>query len=220
MSGTYPGFDRRFRDWVAMACAAWGYDDPHEEYYDKFYSRIPVDCQQQVVEAIEQGVVLEDKFRFRVIDGRGGHGPYAWFSKDRGNGPGPNWEYFVEVSEFLRAHQWAASHEMVAYFEYPGEVDVSLYRADKIMLVCEVKEHVEVLRSLLTKLKRYEPQVNVDEPDRGNDPLRKAKYIVRARPEWFRAVAIGYAEEFRVTYPEGRAFQLERDVFPWDQLQT
>jgi len=208
-----PQFDKWFRDGVADACMEWGYKEPGPEYYSKFYSRIPEQCQRMIVQAMESEMVLDAGMQFNVLDGRPHHGPYNWFSRDRGSGPGPNWEYFVEVPEFLRLQHLGQPFGLQTYFEYPGEVDISLYRGDKIVLICEVKEKPNSILKLLAGLKEYEKMVDMNEPDRGNDSLRKAKYIMKAKPEWFRVAAIGHAEEFRVTYPTDGGFRLQREAF-------
>jgi hypothetical protein len=84
------------------------------------------------------------------------------------------------------------------------------------LLVCiEVKERAAQIQDLVKKVRAYEPAVNLSEADRGNDPLRKAKYLVRRKPAYFCGVAIGSRLEFSVRYPEGKAFELSRDVIPW-----
>jgi hypothetical protein len=52
-------------------------------------------------------------------------------------------------------------------------------------------------------------------PDRGNDPLRKAKYLIHQRPLFFYLVAIGVRYEFNVSFPEGKAFELQEDIIPF-----
>jgi hypothetical protein len=50
--------------------------------------------------------------------------------------------------------------------------------------------------------------------DRGNDPLRKAKYIKKLKPKYFYLVSIGRRFEFRVEYPNNVQFQLVEDLVP------
>ncbi len=51
--------------------------------------------------------------------------------------------------------------------------------------------------------------------DRGNDPLRKAKYLKKNQPEYFYGMAIGVRHEFKVAYPSDQNFELTRDVIPY-----
>jgi len=50
--------------------------------------------------------------------------------------------------------------------------------------------------------------------DRGNDPLQKAKYLIKHRPDFFYVVSIGRRFEYRVTYPEAKKFELSEDIIP------
>jgi hypothetical protein len=212
----YAEFDRRFREWVNDACSKWDYPEPLQEYYDRFDAKIPEEYQRSVVQAIDEGLVISKGLHFQVKDGRGVHGPYQWFSRNRDMRPGPNWEYFIEVPEFLRYQHLASKHGMKAFFESPEEVDVSLRdRSNKTVLICEVKVNPDSILKILSGLKEYERKVDMIVGDRGNDPLRKAKYIVRTRPDWFCLAAIGSHRDFRVTYPDGYDFRLSEQSIPW-----
>ena|GEM_PF-4663720 len=50
--------------------------------------------------------------------------------------------------------------------------------------------------------------------DRGNDSLRKTKYIVNLKPQYFYLVSIGRRFEFRIEYPDNMQFQLVEDLVP------
>lgn len=67
----------------------------------------------------------------------------------------------------------------------------------------------------MRQLRAYEAGIPPSAPDRGNDPLRKAKYLVRRRPAYFCGVAIGVRLEYAVRYGGDRTFHLVRDVLPW-----
>ena len=56
--------------------------------------------------------------------------------------------------------------------------------------------------------------MDLSAPDRHDDQLRKAKYIVKRKPEYFVGVAIGGRFEYKVIYDQERSFQLIRDVVP------
>jgi hypothetical protein len=94
-------------------------------------------------------------------------------------------------------------------------MDLALYREDRLVVCCEVKERASQLQELVKGLRAYEKGINFSQPDRGNDPLRKAKYLVRRRPDYFSLVAIGARMEYHVRHQEGRTFELVRDVIPW-----
>lgn len=94
-------------------------------------------------------------------------------------------------------------------------MDLALYLNDKLVVCCEVKERTGKLQELIKGIKAYQQSINFTVDDRGNGPLRKAKYIAKRRPEYFYGVAIGVRFEYRVDYPKGHAFQLTEDVIPW-----
>ncbi len=71
------------------------------------------------------------------------------------------------------------------------------------------------MRRLVSRMRAYEQHVDLTVPDRGNDPLRKAKYIVKHRPSYFSAVALGGRLDYRVDYQPGQAFRLVPDVIPF-----
>jgi hypothetical protein len=62
----------------------------------------------------------------------------------------------------------------------------------------------------------------LDDDDRGNDPLRKAKYLVRtdARPLYFGLSAIGYRQLFRVEYQKDNRFALHQEEDPFANVLT
>ncbi len=201
--------------WARSACREWGFETPPTEYYAQVTSRLPLGLRTLLARGIAEGLVLNEGHRFRPKGVASHKGPYQWFSKYPWHGgPHPNWEYYVQVAEYVRLHRVASALDLTLTFE-DDEMDLALYRDDKLMVCVEVKEKASYLTELMHNVKGYEPDVDLRAPDRGNDPLRKAKYIVRGRPHYFAGVAIGARLEYRVDYPEGRAFILAEDVIPW-----
>lgn len=93
-------------------------------------------------------------------------------------------------------------------------MDIAIYKNEKLVVCCEVKEKASQLGPLLASIKKFESGFDANELDRHNDGLRKAKYIVKTRPQYFALVAIGQAMEFSVTYPSGSSFILTEDLIP------
>lgn len=175
-------------------------------------------CQRGLGALIAQGV---DDGTLRVVDGHRftlaglapGKGPYAFFSRyaDRGE-PGPNWEYFVQVAEYIRIRNAVADRFRV---DFEDELmDISVRDGEHVVWCIEVKEQAGQLASLLTGIRQHAQSVDDAAPDRGNDPLRKAKYIVRRRPDFFSLVAIGQRLDFHIEYDGERSFTLVPDVVP------
>ncbi len=94
-------------------------------------------------------------------------------------------------------------------------MDLAVYDGDRLLVCVEVKERATQLQELVKRLRTYEETLDLPKLDRGNDPLRKAKYLVRRRPPYFCGVAIGTRLEYSVCYPAGKAFKLTRDVIPY-----
>lgn len=202
------------REWVEAACAAWGYPTPEDAYYATLRRRLPPGLRQLIGRGLAEGLIEARGLRFTLRD-LPGKGPYAWFSqRPGGHEPATNWEYFVQVAEYVRLRRVAAAFGLQVRFEH-GLMDLALYRMDELLVYCEVKVRASQAHDLVEKLSGYENSIDGDRPDRGNDTLRKAKYIARHRPAHFVCVAIGVRLEYRVDYPPAHAFRLTRDLVPW-----
>jgi len=77
-------------------------------------------------------------------------------------------------------------------------MDLALYDGERLLVCVEIKERASQLEMLVRQLKAYESVVPLSAADRGNDPLRKAKYLVRRRPDYFCGAAIGVRLEYAV----------------------
>lgn len=202
------------REWVRAACDVWRYPEPGEAYYDRISRRLPEGLRTLVASGVTEGLIVPQGHKF-TLKGLPRKGPYAWFSKrSTPKEPSPNWGYFVHVAEFVRLSHLADSQGLRVTFE-DELMDLALYREGRLVVSCEVKERASQIEALARGVRVYEAGVNLSQADRGNDPLRKAKYLVRRKPDYFSLVAIGARLEYRVNYPRDRAFALMRDVIPW-----
>jgi hypothetical protein len=209
------GFDSELRGWVLAACREWSWSEPSSEYYAGIVARLPEGLRTLLASGLSEGLIVPHGWRFTLKGLPPGKGPYQWFSERRWeNGPHPNWEYFVHVAEFVRVHRVAVARDLQLNFE-DDRMDLALYEGDVLLVCFEAKERADQLRRLIAGMRRYEPAVDMDAPDRHNDGLKKAKYIVRHRPGYFCGVAIGTRLEYRVDYPVGHAFRLAEDQIPW-----
>jgi len=208
-------FDRYFKNWVKSACKDWGYSEPSDEYYAKVYRRLPEGLRASLNLGVKEGLIISQGRTFTSKGVSPKKDPYNWFSQYSSlKEPVPNWEYFIQVAEFVRLYPIATAKGLILTFE-DDLMDLALYRNDRLVVCCEVKEQASQIRGLIKGIKVYQQAVNFAVADRGNDPLRKAKYIAKRRPQYFCGVAIGVRFEYRVTYPENQAFQLSKDVIPW-----
>ena len=206
-------FDNNFRDWVASACEQWKYPYPPDSWYAKTYSRLPDGLRKIIGDGISEGCIIPSGYQFTLTGIKEGKGPYAWLSRSSSNKPDPNWEYFVQAAEYCRLRSIAVERGLRVSFE-DGLMDIAVYADNDLLICCEVKEKASALKKLVTGIKRYQGGVDLSGPDRGNDPLRKAKYLVSYRPKYFSAVAIGIRLEFSVTYQGIDQFELHEDVIP------
>ena len=206
-------FDDNFRDWVASACEQWNYPSPPESWYAKTYTRMPNGLRKLIHVGVSEGCIIPTGYQFTLAGIKEGKGPYAWLSRSSAKRPAVNWEYFVQAAESCRLRSVVNEKGLSVTFE-DGLMDIAVYANNDLLICCEVKEKASELRKLVTGIKRDQGGVDLSGPDRGNDPLRKAKYLVSYRPKYFSAVAIGLRLEFSVTYQGKDQFELHEDVIP------
>lgn len=94
-------------------------------------------------------------------------------------------------------------------------MDIGIYRENKLWVCCEIKEKSSQAQHLIREIKKHQDATELPGADRGNDPLRKAKYIANLKPQYFYLVSIGRRFEFRVEYPDNKQFQLIEDLVPF-----
>lgn len=208
-------FDNYFREWVRVACQEWEYPMPADGYYAKVYERLPEGLRALLGFGLNSGLIIPKGRTFTLKGLPPTKGPYNWFSHYKTlKEPAPNWEYFVHVAEFVRLHTIATARGLLATFE-DDTMDIALYQHNKLIVYYEVKERVSQIRELIKGIKVYQSGVDLSSPGRGNDPLQKAKCIVRRKPDYFVGVAIGIHFEYKIIYPEERSFQFVGDVVPF-----
>jgi len=211
-------FDWNFRNWVKSACKDWGYPEPSDQYYLNVKKRLPEGLRTLLGLGLKQGLIISQGKTFTLKSLSPRKGPYKWFSPGEKRigvrEPHPNWEYFVQVAEFVRLYQIASAKGLVVKFE-DDWIDIAIYQDGRLFVSFEVKERARKIHELIRGIKAYQQEIDFSAPDRGNDALRKAKYIAKRKPEYFCGVAIGARCEYRVSYPKGQAFQLARDMVPY-----
>lgn len=213
MSAPKEGLDRHLADWALAACGDWNFDTPVEPVIEGLRERLPQGLKGLIALGIDKGIVVPKGRTFTLEGLAPGKGPYNWFSRDNANRrPNPNWEYFVQVGEYVRLALLTRDLDFHLAFE-DDLMDIGVYRDSRLVLCCEVKETPLQASRLVSAVKSYEDGVDWTAPDRGNDPLRKAKYILKRQPSYFSVVAIGVRHEFSVS-ATGEGFHLEPDIVP------
>jgi hypothetical protein len=213
---------RHFCTWVAehnkpSTRAPAGYSVDGEALFAQLQAEIPNDRLRHI------GAALQDGGLKTAEDGRG------YFICERGAGSPPQptvyhagsgkvipwWELYVQLSDYARLRPIAERRGLQVRME-DRQMDITVYAGEKMLLYVENKVTAAQAKSLLRKMRQYgETGFDLNDPDKGNDPLRKAKYLFRddCRPPFFGLSAIGYEQLFAVQYlGNGNRFLLnERD---------
>ncbi len=213
-------FDKFLRKVVKRTCKEWSYITPPDDYYLNVYSRLPLGLRVIIASGLSSGLIDDvgvsktKSAAFRPIGVSENKGPYSWFERNnQKKQPQPCWEYFVQLAEYIRLYEIFKSKNVELKFE-DNLMDIGIYRNRKLWVCCEIKEKSSQAQNLIYKVKKYQTASELPNSDRGNDPLRKAKYIVNLKPQYFYLVSIGKRFEFRIEYPDNMQFQLVEDLVP------
>lgn len=208
-------FNEHFKEWVNMACREWGYPEPTKVFYEKVNKRLPEGVRILLGVGIKEGIIITQGYKFSLKGLSPNKGPYSWFSRySSTKEPNPNWEYYIQVALYCQLFFTAKTKGLALTFE-DDLMDLAVYDGKKLAVCIEVKEKATHIKRLISGIKKYQNGVDFISPDRGNDPLRKAKYIVNRRPEYFCGFAIGARFDYKVTFLDNNAFRLESDIIPW-----
>lgn len=207
-------FDEQLTTWITSACGEWGFDTPADPVVGLVKQRLPSGIRSMIGLGIERGIVLPEGHTFRLKGLPDGKGPYRWLSRyNPERRPNPNWEYYVQVAEYVRLCLLTENRDFHLSFE-DDLMDIGVYQDGQLIACCEVKETSPQAARLLSGIKRWQSGVDWTIPDRGNDSLRKAKYLLKRKPRYFYVVAIGTRHEFSVVPTDG-GFELHADLIPF-----
>lgn len=126
----------------------------------------------------------------------------------------PCWELYIQLADYARLRTVAEGRGLAVRLE-DRLMDITVHAGEQFVLYVENKVTKAQALRLLQKMQAYgEAGFNLNDPDKGNDPLRKAKYLVRddRRPQYFAVSAVGFQQLFRIEYgePENRFQLIER----------
>jgi hypothetical protein len=213
-------FDRFFRKIVKSTCERWGYDLPRDDYYTNVYKRLPLGLRMIIASGLSSGIITDvavsksKSAAFRPVGVPETKGPYSWFERNnQKKQPQPCWEYFIQLAEYIRLYEAFRGKDIKLSFE-DNLMDIGIYKNKKLWVCCEIKEKSSQAHDLIRGLRTLQSSRELPDSDRGNDPLRKAKYIVKLKPEYFYLVSIGRRFEFRIEYPQDMRFKLVEDLVP------
>lgn len=213
-------FDRFFKRIVKSTCEQWGYDLPKDDYYTNVYKRLPRGLRMIIASGLSSGIITDvavsksKSAAFRPVGVPETKGPYSWFERNnQKKQPQPCWEYFIQVAEYIRLYEAFQGKDLKLSFE-DKLMDIGIYKNKTLWVCCEIKEKSSQAHDLIRGLRTLQNSSKFPDSDRGNDPLRKAKYIVKLKPEYFYLVSIGRRFEFRIEYPQDMRFKLVEDLVP------
>ncbi len=191
------------------AARSFGYPPPPDAAVAAVFARIPVPVREELGRGLLDGILipLTEEHLFTVAGLAQGKGPYRWFSQNRAPAlPSANWEYFFHVAEFVRLTRLLGGRYHVGFED--GLMDVSVRDESTLLWYVEVKAAASQIQRLLAALQRFGESVDTDAPDRGIDPLRKAKYLVRHRPRYLSLVGGDVRQHYDVAYTGRSSFAL------------
>lgn len=211
-------FRQRFIRWVKEHNATKGFATDPDAMLGSLDRKFGADLQRQIGAAFLN--------RFLVTDERPGLGYRIRSTDDTGLGVAlnaitgigagssqPFWELYVQLGDYSRIRAVAERRGLVVRLE-DRLMDIAVWAGTRLILCVENKVERSVAEALIRKMSKYgEEGVALDAPDRGNDALRKSKYLFNATSpvEHFAVSASGYEALYRVLYADsGNRFRLER----------
>jgi hypothetical protein len=202
-------FRQEFKGWVRAVNKTKGYDASPDEVLDRLEKRMPEESLRQIGAAFINGWLQNEpepdrKYFVKESDREGPRGG-QWMMGNVGEGRiDANLELHIQLADYGRLRTVAEQHGLAVWIE-DQLMDITVYAGKKLLLYVENKATKQGALNLLKGMKEYgNSGFDLSDPDKGNDNLRKSKYLVRnqAYPEYFGLSAIGYEKMFRVEYLE------------------
>ena len=211
-------FQVEFRKWVLAYNTAKTIDCDPENLLKLLTTRIPEDRQMHIGAAILNGWLEAEKdpnrgYFVRESDRPGNRGGQPTITHNGNGNHAPWWELFIQLADYGWLRGIAERYGQQVRIE-DRLMDLTVTAGDRLILYIEHKEKSASAGKLLERLLYYgETGFNLKDPDRENDPLKKAKYLVRdgAHPMYFGLSAVGYRKMFKVEYGDCNRFQLIED---------
>lgn len=199
-------FQQEFRRWVT-AHNAKGFDADPDELLRTLSDRITEDTQRQIGAALVNGWLVTERqqgrgYMVRESDRPGQAGGQYMVTHGGGGSVVPCWELYVQLADYSRLRTAAEPRGLTVRLE-DHQMDITVWAGEEFLLYVENKTTEAQARALLRKVQEYgEAGFSMDLPDRGNDPLRKAKYLFSrpSRPRYLGLSALGYERLFRIGY--------------------
>ena len=208
---TLERFRKEFRYWVRALNRTGGWDASPDEVLERLESRIPEAMLRQIGGALINGWLQNEpepdrRYFVKESDRLGTRGGQYMVTHVGGGRVDPCWELHVQLADYGRIRTVSERHGLTTRLE-DQLMDITVYAGEKLFLYVENKTKKEDALRLLEGMRKY-GKIGFDlrDSDEGDDPLRKAKYLVRhdAYPQYFALSAIDFEQVFYVEYQDGR----------------
>jgi hypothetical protein len=198
-------FRRAFTRWAAAHCQTTEFKAGPTPLLDTLNERIDEHTQRLIGSAFLNGWLETEQTAGR------GHFVRETDRNDKGGGQymvthignsrvAPCWESYIQLADYARLRTVAEPRGLKVQLEY-HLMDITVWAGENLILYVENKVTRNQAQSLLKKVHGYgDTGFNLDDPDKGNDPLRKAKYLVRDHPKYFVLSATGFQQLFLIEY--------------------
>jgi hypothetical protein len=215
------GFDELYAHWEKQALRKAKFEA--EKVVGK--DLIPEVVKKKVARLWARGICYLDDVEpasFRLTDSKRG-GPYNFFSYYPSNKTiYLNREYLVQLAAFLDLiddygylPQWMTFEHNESTPVATVSIDIGIKLPDGQKIFVEVKERKDQRDALISAVKSLGAKgVDLSIKDRGNDALRKAKYILSGRPNFFAGYCPENFDAYLVTNQAGNRFALKPTDFP------
>ena len=210
-------FRTEFRRWVTAHNKAKGFTADADDLLQQLEETVGEDNLRHVGSGFMNGWLETERGYFVRETGLGPKHRGQFAITHQGNGKvAPCWELYIQLADYawLRTVAQRAAHEVRLEDE---RMDIAVWAGGTLLLYVENKTTRDLAKNVLTRMREYgEKGFRDDEPDRGNDPLRKARYLTRAReahghPTYFGLSAPKYRRLFKVEYGDHNHFRLVED---------
>lgn len=200
-------FRSEFKGWVLALNRAKGLNASVDEVLSRLEDRLQESVLRQIGAAFINGWLENEpepdrKYFVRETDRQGPRGG-QWTVGHAGKGRiDPCWELYIQFADYSRIRSVAERHGLTTRLE-DRLMDITVHAGESLLLYVENKvKKSDALKLLEVMRKHGESGFDLNDPDKGNDPLRKAKYLVRdnSHPAYFALSAIEIEQVFRVEY--------------------
>jgi hypothetical protein len=211
-------FRQEFRRWVRAHNGAKGYAADPEALLATLQGRIGEPRLARIGSAYLNGWLQTEAepgrgYFVREADRPGLRGGQFTITHQGEGHVAPCWELFVQLADYAWLRTVAERHGQAVRLE-DHRMDLTVRGGGRLVLYVEHKTTREIAEKLAARMRQYgETGFDLEDSDRGNDALRKAKYLVRdgGHPIYFGLSAVDCRRLFKVEYLDGNRFRLIED---------